>query len=86
MCVVAVRFLTCSIATAASIRTTYALHTVREFMRPQAQKLELPVALKLGAQRGVNPALRSGGDGVVVIDVGVIERLCSTYPQVGSGR
>ena len=55
-------------------------------MRPQAQKLELPVALKLGAQRGVNPALRSGGDGVVVIDVGVIERLCSTYPQVGSGR
>jgi hypothetical protein len=32
-----------------------------EVLIPLAEELNLPIAMKLGAQRGVNPALRSGG-------------------------
>lgn len=43
----------------------------------------LPVALKIGAHRGVNPKLKSAGDGVVAFaDAGVLGRLCARYPKV----
>jgi len=38
--------------------------------------------LKIGAERGMNSKLGSGGDGVAVSDVGIIKRLCQTFPKV----
>eukprot|EP00937_MAST-01D_sp_MAST-1D-sp2_P000815 g815.t1 len=52
---------------------------------PIAQELKLPIAMKLGAHRAVNPALRFGGDGVVRDGGGsvtVLETLVSSFPGV----
>ena len=49
---------------------------------PVAEELSLPIAMKLGAHRAVNPTLRTGGDGIVTADVGDLRRLCSAYPGV----
>ena len=47
------------------------------------EERDLPVALKIGAHRGVNPSLKSAGDGVVAFaDTGVLARLCSRFPKV----
>ena len=47
------------------------------------EERDLPVALKIGAHRGVNPKLQSAGDGVVAFaDAGVLARLCSRFPKV----
>ena len=42
----------------------------------------LPIALKVGAVRGANPALRAGGDGVEVAQLGWLRTLCVKYPSV----
>jgi len=42
----------------------------------------LPIALKVGAVRGANRALRAGGDGVEVADLTFMWKLCAAYPQV----
>lgn len=47
-----------------------------------ARDKQLPIALKLGARRGVNPALRSGGDGVTTLDLGFLRRLVGQNPDV----
>ncbi|CAM9361003.1 unnamed protein product [Choristocarpus tenellus] len=47
-----------------------------------AEELNLPLALKLGAKRGLNPCLMGGGDGVEVVDLGILETLCRTFPRV----
>jgi len=49
---------------------------------PLAEELNLGLALKIGAERGVNPDLRGGGDGVVVADCSIIKRLCQNFPKV----
>jgi len=47
------------------------------------EERDLPVALKIGAHRGVNSTLRSAGDGVVAFaDAGVLARLCARFPKV----
>jgi hypothetical protein len=47
------------------------------------EERDLPVALKIGAHRGVNPSLKTAGDGVVAFaDTGVLARLCSRFPKV----
>jgi hypothetical protein len=47
------------------------------------EERSLPVALKIGAHRGVNPKLKSAGDGVVAFaDSGVLARLCNRFPKV----
>ena len=47
------------------------------------EERDLPVALKIGAHRGVNPTLKTAGDGVVAFaDAGVLARLCSRFPRV----
>ncbi|CAM9351244.1 unnamed protein product [Phaeothamnion confervicola] len=53
-----------------------------EVLIPLAEELGLPLALKFGAHRGINPALAIGGDGMVVADVGVLRRLCACFPRV----
>ena len=49
---------------------------------PVARKLSLPFAIKCGTRRGANPRLRQAGDGVGVFDVGVLNRLCTMFPDV----
>jgi hypothetical protein len=47
------------------------------------EERDLPVALKIGAHRGVNPRLKSAGDGVVAFaDAGMLGRLCARFPKV----
>mmetsp|Transcript_41549 Transcript_41549/g.60932 ORF Transcript_41549/g.60932 Transcript_41549/m.60932 type:complete len:704 (+) Transcript_41549:1403-3514(+) len=47
------------------------------------EERDLPLALKIGAHRGVNPQLLSAGDGMVAFaDTNVLARLCSKFPKV----
>jgi hypothetical protein len=47
------------------------------------EERDLPLALKIGAHRGVNPKLLQAGDGVVAFaDAGMLARLCSRFPKV----
>ena len=47
------------------------------------EELDLPLAIKIGAHRQVNPLLREAGDGVVAFaDSGMLSRLCSRFPRV----
>jgi len=43
----------------------------------------LPIALKIGAHRGVNPKLKQAGDGVIAFaDSSILARLCTRFPKV----
>ncbi|CAJ1955517.1 unnamed protein product [Cylindrotheca closterium] len=54
-----------------------------QVLMPVCEELDLPVALKIGAHRGVNPGLKAAGDGVVAFaDAGMIARLCTRFPKV----
>jgi len=57
---------------------------IDEVMLQVAKELGLPVALKLGAKRGMNEALNpcGGGDGVCISDVGPLEEICRSNPTV----
>jgi len=47
------------------------------------EERDLPIALKIGAHRGINPELKAAGDGVVAFaDGSVVARLCSRFPKV----
>ncbi len=50
---------------------------LREIVLPTAREHQMAVALMIGVRRGVNPALRSAGDGVGRADVAALERLCA---------
>ncbi len=49
---------------------------------PVARELGLPIALKVGCVRGINPSLKSAGDGVVPVDAGILADLCTKFPDV----
>ena len=54
-----------------------------EVLMKVCEEKDLPLALKIGAHRGVNAELRQAGDGVVAFaDGGVLARLCSRFPKV----
>ena len=54
-----------------------------EVLMKVCEERDLPVALKIGAHRGVNPALRQAGDGVVAFaNTEVLARLCTRFPRV----
>jgi hypothetical protein len=55
---------------------------VREVVLPTAREHALPVALMIGVRRGVNPSLRSAGDGLGRADVGAVERVCRENADV----
>lgn len=55
---------------------------LQHVVMPVARKLSLPFAIKCGTRRGANPRLRQAGDGVGVFDVGVLNRLCTMFPDV----
>ena len=47
------------------------------------EELDLPLAIKIGAHRGVNPTLKDAGDGLVAFaDSRMLSRLCSRFPRV----
>ena len=47
-----------------------------------ARELKLPIALKIGAVRGLSPEYGMAGDGVEVADLKALRNLCSAYPDV----
>merc|ERR1712232_341199 len=57
---------------------------IEEVVAPICRELKLPVALKLGALRGMAPELDPccGGDGVAHSDIGSLQRLCAKYPDI----
>lgn len=54
---------------------------LREVILPTAQEHSLSLALMIGVRRGVNPALRSAGDGVGRADLTALESLCNEFPE-----
>lgn len=47
------------------------------------EERDLPIALKIGAHRRVNPALLDAGDGLVAFaDANMLARLCTKFPKV----
>eukprot|EP00814_Leptocylindrus_danicus_P021938 CAMPEP_0116004320 /NCGR_PEP_ID=MMETSP0321-20121206/536_1 /TAXON_ID=163516 /ORGANISM="Leptocylindrus danicus var. danicus, Strain B650" /LENGTH=1060 /DNA_ID=CAMNT_0003472607 /DNA_START=5790 /DNA_END=8973 /DNA_ORIENTATION=- len=47
------------------------------------EERDLPLAIKIGAHRGVNPDLQQAGDGVVAFaDSQMLARLCTRFPKV----
>lgn len=55
---------------------------IGEILLPTAREHRLPLAMMIGVRRGVNPALRSAGDGVGRADVSAVERMCFENPDV----
>jgi hypothetical protein len=55
---------------------------LREVILPTAREHELSLALMIGVRRGVNPELRSAGDGVGRADLTALERICNEFPDV----
>ena len=55
---------------------------IREVVLPTAKQHDLALTLMIGVRRGVNPALRTAGDGVGKADVTALEKLCAENPEV----
>lgn len=54
-----------------------------EVLMKVCEERDLPLALKIGANRGINARLQAAGDGVVAFaDTGVLGRLCNRFPRV----
>jgi hypothetical protein len=55
---------------------------LKEVIMPTAREHGLSLALMIGVRRGVNPALRSAGDGVGKADIRALERICGEFSDV----
>lgn len=55
---------------------------LRDIVLPTAREHQMAVALMIGVRRGVNPGLRSAGDGMGRADVDALARLCGENPDV----
>jgi hypothetical protein len=55
---------------------------IREVVLPTAREHGLALAVMIGVRRGVNPALRSAGDGLGRADISALERMCAENPDV----
>jgi hypothetical protein len=54
-----------------------------EVLMKVCEERDLPIALKIGAHRKVNPSLQQAGDGVVAFaDASLLARLCTRFPNV----
>lgn len=54
---------------------------IEEAVLPVAQEHNIPFAMMIGVKRGVNPALRLGGDGVGLASLDPVEHLCREFQQ-----
>jgi len=68
-------------AGAAALMPT-ATQLLEEALLAVASEASLPLALKIGAVRGANPALQAGGDGVEVADLRWLRELLLVYPHI----
>ncbi len=55
---------------------------IREVVLPTARQHRLPFGVMVGVRRGVNPALRAGGDGMGQADMKAVERMCVENPDI----
>ncbi|HEY6803018.1 MAG TPA: hypothetical protein VI306_05500 [Pyrinomonadaceae bacterium] len=55
---------------------------LREVIMPTAREHNLSLAVMIGVRRGVNPNLRSAGDGVGKADMTALERMCGEFADV----
>lgn len=57
---------------------------MEQVIAPVCVELSLPIALKLGAWRGMSPELNPccGGDGVANSDLSSLQRLCAQFPNI----
>jgi hypothetical protein len=53
-----------------------------EVLMKVCEDRDLPIALKIGAHRGINPQLKAAGDGMVYANSAVLCRLCTRYPKI----
>ena len=54
---------------------------LRRIVLPVLEEFDLPFAMMIGSKRGVNPALRDGGDMGGQADVSSVARLCADFPD-----
>jgi hypothetical protein len=57
-------------------------HLLREVVLPTARDHSIAMGLMVGVRRGVNPALRSAGDGMGKADMTSLERICGEFGEV----
>ncbi len=55
---------------------------LREVVLPTAKEHGLSLALMIGVKRGVNPALRSAGDGMGKADITALEQICAEFSDI----
>jgi hypothetical protein len=55
---------------------------LREVVLPTAREHSISLALMIGVRRGVNPLLRSAGDGLGKADITALERICAEFNDV----
>jgi hypothetical protein len=53
---------------------------LEQIVLPVCKERRLPLALMIGARRGVNPDLRDAGDGSGSANVSAVARLCAAFP------
>eukprot|EP00931_Biecheleriopsis_adriatica_P051174 TRINITY_DN29655_c0_g2_i1.p1 TRINITY_DN29655_c0_g2~~TRINITY_DN29655_c0_g2_i1.p1 ORF type:complete len:456 (+),score=104.53 TRINITY_DN29655_c0_g2_i1:39-1370(+) len=61
-----------------------AAELLEKVVAPTCEELSLPIAMKLGAWRGMSPELDPccGGDGVASADISSLQALCARFPKV----
>jgi hypothetical protein len=55
---------------------------LEEIILPTCREHSLPLALMIGVRRGVNPRLRSAGDGLGRADASAVEHICAAHPDI----
>jgi hypothetical protein len=58
------------------------MNLLEQVLVPIAERCNLALVLKVEADRGWNPSLRDGGDGVRELDPRVLQQLCTRYPRI----
>ncbi|WP_257345902.1 hypothetical protein [Pseudalkalibacillus decolorationis] len=48
---------------------------------PVCKEKNIPFSMMIGVKRGVNPALKSAGDGIGKANIDSVEKICKMYPQ-----
>mmetsp|Transcript_19971 Transcript_19971/g.42021 ORF Transcript_19971/g.42021 Transcript_19971/m.42021 type:complete len:312 (-) Transcript_19971:118-1053(-) len=59
-----------------------AIELMEKILIPVAEQHSLPIAIKIGAHRQLNPELGQGGDGMVTADITDLARMLKRYPKV----
>lgn len=66
----------------ASVPLEYNAEYMDQVIIPIAREFNLAIAMKFGADRQINPSYGLAGDGMQLVDMGIIKGLCQNYPDV----